>query len=179
MVESRVVDTNVLIVASAADGDSLFQQEATPVEEQALRMRVLEWLVGFEQDAKRHVVLDQGWDIMGEYGKKLDLNQDYGPVAIMAKWDRGEVVWVDVHEKDAHGYARIPRDLEKEVTDLSDRKMVAAVLEAMKLGYSCQLTNACDTDWLDCAEALDRHGVRVENLLEDWLRQKGNQKKKK
>ena len=37
MAETRVIDTNVLIVASAADDGSPFQPEATPVEESELR----------------------------------------------------------------------------------------------------------------------------------------------
>lgn len=44
MAESRVVDTNVLIVASAADDGSPFRPEATPVQEVALRQQVFEWL---------------------------------------------------------------------------------------------------------------------------------------
>lgn len=78
MVDSSVVDTNVLIVASAADDGSPFRPEATPVQEAALRQEVLNWLQAFELDAERSIVLDWDWHICGEYQNKLNLEQDYG-----------------------------------------------------------------------------------------------------
>lgn len=167
MRESRVVDTNVLIVASAADDASPFQPEATPVQELALRQQVLDWLEVFEQDANRHVVLDYDWKICGEYQKKLT-DQDYGWLAMMRKKDQNEVVWVGF-DMDADGHAILSEKLTAAVTDLADRKMVAAVLAATEIGEDCKLTNACDTDWLDCKSALLDAGVQVEHLLEDWL----------
>ena len=168
MRESRVVDTNVLIVASAADDGSPFQPEATPVQEVALRQQVLAWLEAFEQDANRHVVLDYDWKICGEYQNKLT-EQDYGWLAMMRKKDQNEVVWVGL-DMDADGHAILPAKLAPAVTDLADRKMVAAVLAAIEeTGEACKLTNACDTDWLDCKTALHEAGVQVEHLLEDWL----------
>ena len=78
---SRLVDTNVLIVASAADAGSPFRPEGTPVDDAALR----------------------------------------------------------------------------------------PALAALELGSACKLTNASDTDWLDCRAALRAVGLEVENLLNDWL----------
>lgn len=167
MRESRVVDTNVLIVASAADDGSPFQPEATPVQESALRQQVLDWLEVFERDANRHVVLDYDWEICGEYQKKLT-EQDYGWLAMMRKKDQNQVVWVGL-EVDSNGHAILPATLAPAVTDLADRKMVAAVLAAIEIGEDCKLTNACDTDWLDCKTALIEAGVQVEHLLENWL----------
>jgi len=168
MVESRVVDTNVLIVASAADDGSSFQPESTPVEEAALRELVLAWLQCFEVDQNRQVVLDYDWRICSEYQNKLG-DQDYGWLAVMAKQDRGEVVWVSL-EVDVDGHAILQPAMAEAVTDLADRKMVAAGLEAIKAGHPCLLTNACDTDWLDCNQTMEAAGLRVEHLLEDWLR---------
>jgi hypothetical protein len=176
MREARVVDTNVLIVASAADDGSPFQPEATPVQEKALRKQVLDWLEVFEQDAKRHVVLDYDWKICGEYQNKLT-EQDYGWLAMMRKKDQNEVVWVGL-DMDADGHATLPAKLAPAVTDLADRKMVAAVLAAIENGEACKLTNACDTDWLDCKTALHEAGVQVEHLLEDWLIEKRANKHK-
>jgi hypothetical protein len=170
MAESRVVDTNVLIVASAADDGSPFRPEATPVEEADLRQRVLDWLVTFEQDSARHAVLDWDWLICGEYQNKLT-EQDYGWLALMAKKDRNEVVWVGLRT-DTDGHALLPATLAPSISDLADRKMVAAVLAAQKEEQGCKLVNACDTDWLDCAEPLAHHGVEVLHLLEPWLRDK-------
>ena len=176
MRESRVVDTNVLIVASAADDGSPFRPEATPIQELALRQQVLDWLEGFEQDANRHVVLDYDWKICAEYQNKLT-EQDFGWLAMMRKKDKNEVVWVGL-EMDADGHAILPAKLASAVTDLADRKMVAAVLAAIEIGENCMLTNACDTDWLDCKDSLRAAGVQVEHLLEDWLIEKRANKHK-
>jgi hypothetical protein len=168
MVSARVVDTNVLIVSSAADDGSPFRPGATPVQEGALRKQVLDWLTAFEQDTQRYAVLDWDWHICSEYQNKLT-EQDYGWMALMLKKDRNEVVWIGL-EMDADGHAILPATLAPDVTDLADRKIVAAVLAGQAEGVECKLTNACDTDWLDCADALTVHGVEVEHLIEGWLR---------
>lgn len=177
MAESAVVDTNVLLVASAADDGSPFRPEATPVEEAALREKVLEWLREFEADSERHVVLDWDWHICGEYQNKLNLEQDYGWLAIMAKRDRNEVAWVGI-DVDANGHAMLASPLKQAVTDLEDRKMVAAVIAAIADGHSCHLVNACDTDWIDCEKALSAAGVSVVHLLPTWIRKKHQSKHK-
>lgn len=163
-----MVDTNVLIVASAADDGSPFRPDATPVREAELRQQVLDWLTEFEQDSRRSVVLDYGWHIQGEYQNKLS-EQNYGWLAIMAKQDRGQVVWIGL-ELDPAGHAVLSEKLASAVTDLADRKMVAAVLEAQQQGHPCRLVNACDTDWLDCEAALSSAGITVQQLLPDWIR---------
>lgn len=132
---------------------------------------MLDWLIAFEEDPARHVVLDWDWFICSEYQNKLDLQQDYGWLAVMAKKDRNEVAWVGLRV-DSDGHAVLPEALAAVVADLEDRKMAAAVLEARKFGHACRLVNACDTDWLDCGSALAAAGVEVEHILEDWLRAK-------
>ena len=67
----RLVDTNVLIVASAVDEGSPFRQDATPVEEAALRQQVFDWLEAFgpaenaELRAALAVARARGADIPG------------------------------------------------------------------------------------------------------------------
>ena len=167
MVDAVVVDTNVLIVASAADDGSPFQPGATPVQERTLRQMVLDWLRAFEGDSSRHAVIDWDWHVCSEYQNKLS-DQDYGWLALMAKRDRNEVVWVGL-TIDQHGHAVLPTQLAAAVTDLADRKMVAAVLAAKDLGHNACLVNACDTDWLECADALKAFGIPVTQILEAWL----------
>ena len=58
------------------------------------------------------------------------------------------------------------------VTDLADRKIVAAALAAKADRHSCKLVNACDTDWLDYAAILDEFGIEAEHIIEGWLRKK-------
>jgi hypothetical protein len=176
MADGSVVDTNVLIVASAADDGSPFQPDATPIQEAELRKQALDWLQAFELDAGRSVVLDWDWHICSEYQNKLNLEQDYGWLAIMSKKDRNEVVWVGL-EVDVNGHATLPAELRRVVTDLEDRKMVAAVLAAKADGHECELVNACDTDWLDCRQALQHAGVNMHQLLDDWLQARHQRKK--
>jgi len=80
---------------------------------------------------------------------------------------------------DPHGHARLPKGLSDHVTDLDDRKMVAAVLAAAASGDDSRLVNACDTDWFDCEDALKAHGVLVEQLLDTWLRERWRTKRSK
>lgn len=178
MADASVVDTNVLIVASAADGGSPFRPDATPVEEAELRTDVLTWLQSFENDSNRSVVLDVGWHICGEYQNKLNLEQDYGWLAIMSKIDRKAVVWVGL-EVDVNGHAELPAGLRSAVSDLDDRKMAAAVLAASRDGHDCRLVNACDTDWLDCEQALVEAGIEVHHILDGWLRHRHASKKQR
>jgi hypothetical protein len=176
MADARVVDTNVLIVASAADDASVFNTEATPVDDARLRQQVLDWLLEFEGDPGRHVVLDYDWLVFSEYERKLT-EQDYGLLAMLRKQERNEVLWVKL-EQDRDGHAVLPSGLEKAVSDRDDRKMVAAALAASECMVSCRLTNACDTDWLDCGDAIATHGVCVEHLIEEWLRRKWQEKRR-
>lgn len=178
MADTRVVDTNVLIVASAADEVSLFDEHATPVEEKQYRDKVLQWLHAFAKDVERKVVLDWHWHMCTEYGKKLTA-QDYGWLVIMHKQDHGQVEWVGF-EVDGNGHALLPEGLSAAISDLEDRKMVAAVLAAKANMHDCKLVNACDTDWLDCAGALDDAQVDTEHLIEhEWLRPRWASKKKR
>lgn len=170
MDDCRVVDTNVLIVSSAADDGSPFEPNNTPVSTCELRQQVLNWLIGFEQDPNKKMVLDFQWLICGEYQNKLS-DQDYGSLVWQAKQDRNEVTWISL-EKDSDGHAILPVTLEHSITDLADRKIVAAVIAANQGGHNCKLTNACDTDWLDCADALIEHNIDVEQLIGEWLHQK-------
>ena len=172
MTEARLVDTNVLIVASAEDKNSPFQHDKTPIDKSEYREKVLRWLQDFELDPVRHAILDWDWQICDEYLNKLNPEQDYGWLAMMGKRDRDEVAWVGI-KVDNDGHGLLPNSLASAVTDLADRKMIAAILAAQAEKHICRLVNACDTDWLDCEAALIAHGIQSEHLLEhEWLRPK-------
>ena len=171
MADTRVLDTNVLIVASAGDPSSPFPASGSAVEEPVLQHMVLNWLDDFVNDAARLLVLDSTWMLMGEYQNKLG-SQDFGLMALLTKMDRQEVVWVML-EADVDGNAVLPGKIAEAVPDLADRKIVAAVLAAQARGHSCRLVNASDTDWLDNQYALWEQGIVLEHLLEhEWLRQR-------
>ncbi len=154
----HVVDTNVLIVASAADASWPPSKNHVPAAE---RRKVLDWLKAFHKDAERRLVLDYKRAIYKEYKNKLT-DQDFGIVVTRAKLD--SAAWVVV--KYEGEYAVVPEGLA--AFDNSDKKLVAAHLAHKANGEDCSIVNACDTDWHEHEEALTAHGVEVEQLLAEW-----------
>ena len=94
MKDRYVIDTNVLIAASAAmamrSGKPLLphHQEVTPQDAGQLE-KVLDWLLAFEQSDSR-LVLDNAGLINVEYHHKLDF-YDYGIQVVMLKLSREQI----------------------------------------------------------------------------------------
>lgn len=156
----HVIDTNVLLVASAADPHSPFSGSDLPPDLQA---QVFEWLVSFRQDPAQVLVLDDWFRIYDEYRNKLT-EQDYGLQVVSEKMNHARLVPVAY---DTDGAALVPPNFSS--LDPSDRKLLAALIAAP--AGSC-LVNATDTDWLAIERALDQEGLRVLHLLDAWLRSK-------
>lgn len=172
--DKRVIDTNVLLVASAAHGTSPFPEDGTPVEKAELRQRVLDWVSAFEQGAER-IVLDYGWEIVGEYQNKLT-EQDYALQIVLHMKDTERVAWFQL-ERENDGRTRIAcTALDPAITDLADRKMVAAVLAGGCRAGGCSLVNACDTDWYDWQVEMEAADVYVEQLIHAWCHAKWHSK---
>lgn len=167
-----VVDTNVLIAASSVDPSSSVSNQATP-EDPELRLRVWEWLDDFERSASC-MVLDSSGQIDEEYRKKLGFN-DFGLQVLISKYSSWRIDMVDVYY-DIDGYAILQADLASTITDRSDRKMVAAALEALSTVGECAVANASDTDWYDWESALTLVNIDVEQLLPEWSRAKWQEK---
>ncbi len=155
----HVLDTNVLLVASAVHPASPFDDSDLPAE---LLERVLYWLGDFRADTGRHLVLDELFKIYDEYRNKLT-DQDYGLMVINEKMQHA--CFVDV--KYANGHAVVPPAFA--AFDPSDRKFLAAHLCDVA---NSTLVNATDTDWLEIEPELSEAGACVEHLLEPWLRGK-------
>lgn len=170
-----VVDTNVLIIASAAHPATPKEIDTTP-QDPALQFRVWQWLVEFESSPTR-LVLDSAGRIEEEYGRKLGFN-DYGIQVVIHKWSTLAVDNVDV-QYDNNGHAVLQSPLDSVVHDLADRKMVAAALEAMKHYGESTIAFAGDTDWHDWEQALIQAGLSLEPLIEDWSRAKHAEKANK
>lgn len=178
-IDKHVIDTNVLIVASAANDTSPFPEDATPVETPALRKQVLDWLTDFEL-SDRKIVLDYGWEIVGEYqgDNRRDklTEQDYGMQVVLQLTSTDRVCWFQL-EHEADGRTRIAHAaLDLAITDLADRKMVAAVLAGGCRAGGCNLVNACDTDWYDWQQDLEAADVYVEQLIPEWCHAKWQEK---
>ena len=169
-----VVDTNVLIAASAADPQHPKDIDATPTDP-ALREQVWYWLDQFQQSSA-HLVLDDAGKIFDEYQNKLGF-YDFGPQVVQRKWDMCAVDLVQVNY-DADGHGILPSTLAL-VHDPADRKMVAAALAAHVLyGEGC-VAFAGDTDWHDWEGALHEQHVLLEPIIEAWSRQKHAEKKQR
>lgn len=154
----HVVDTNVLIVASAADPASPFKDTHVPTSERRI---VYAWLKDFRADDGRRLIMDRARGILREYRKKLT-TQDYGMIVAMEKLRTAAFVPVKYDGE----YAVVPERLAR--FDNSDKKLVAAHLAHRAEGGQSTIVNACDTDWHEHEEALSAEGVIVEQLLPAW-----------
>lgn len=168
-----VVDTNVLIAASAADPTHPKDVDATPTDP-ALRLRVWEWLEHFRSSDAR-LVLDTDNKIYEEYTNKLGFN-DFGIQVVMHKWSTAATDDVTV-QYDADGHGLLPATLAPVIHDLADRKVVAAALSAANSVGEAPIAFAGDTDWHEWEDQLLLHGVALEPLIERWSRAKFADKK--
>lgn len=154
----HVVDTNVLLVASAAHPSSPFDDSHVPFEQQ---LQVLDWLMTFNDDDSRRLVLDDEGAILSEYRHKLN-EQDVGFQVIREKIQGHRRAMITMDEA---GHAVVPADLQ--VCDPSDRKFLAAALTD---AAGISIVNATDSDWVKIEAALKAAGVVVDNVIESWLR---------
>jgi len=168
-----VVDTNVLIAASAGHPIHPADIEATPADPH-LRLKVWEWLDAFNQSSTR-LVLDSDLKIFMEYQRKLNV-QDFGIQVVMNKWSTLAFDSVDV-EYDENGHGVLPSPLQSVVHDNDDKKMVAAALAAHNnFGEEGCIAFAGDTDWHDWEDSLTAHSIVLEPIIEEWSRQKHQEK---
>lgn len=154
----HVIDTNVLLVASAAHPYSPFCDTHVPVQ---LRETVLDWVIQFRDDPTRLLVLDTAFEIYNEYRRKLT-DQDFGLQVIHEAMKT--LVAVEI-EFDSDGNGIVPAPLQR--LDCSDRKLAAAALAGPP---PTTLVNCTDSDWIEHEEPCKEVGLVVEHLLETWLR---------
>ena len=160
-----IIDTNVLLVASACDPGSHFDDSGhVPAEQQEI---VLDWLMAFRKDGQRRLVLDQSFKIWDEYHHQMIRGQDIGSLVVAEKLQSARFVEV---EYDANGHGCLPTELEK--VDRSDRKFVAVALKDLSDGESSMIVSAEDRGWYNCEEALNQAGLVVLQLIEEWSRAK-------
>lgn len=168
-----VIDTNVLIAASAADPRNPSDIDATPRDPE-LRDKVLQWLIDFQASDSR-LVLDGEGRIFEEYRRKLSYDS-FGVQLLMERFSRCAYDYVDV-AYDGHGYGELSTELSDVVHDLEDRKMVAAAIGAIDMyGAGC-IAFAGDTDWHGWEDALRAVGLDLEPIIEAWSRQRYEEKK--
>jgi hypothetical protein len=167
----HIIDTNVLLVASAKDPASHFKDCGhVPPQQQQI---VLDWLMRFRNDGQRHIVLDQSFKIWEEYHNQMTRGQDIGSLVVAEKLLSAR--FVDV-AYDSHGHGCLPPGLEQVVHDPSDRKFVAAALLDRSQGGQSTIINAVDTDWCKWEAALKRAGITVAHLIEGLCEDKKRKK---
>ena len=160
-----IIDTNVLLVASAQHLGSLFKDSDVPVEQRKI---VLDWLMAFRADGQGKVVLDQFFKIWEEYNNKMT-GQDIGLLVVTEKLQSSLLRTVDI-AYDEHGHGCLPAKLEKVVHDQSDRKFVAVAWIDRSQGGESTIVNAVDSDWADWEERLKPFGIAVRHLIDDLYR---------
>ncbi len=167
----HIIDTNVLLVASAQHPGSPFKDSQVPAEQQQV---VLDWLIAFRKDHRRKVVLDQFFKIWEEYNNKIT-GQDIGLLVVAEKLQSSLLRTVDI-AYDEHGHGCLPPELEEVVHDRSDRKFVAVAWIDRSQGGESTIVNAVDSDWADWEESLKPFGITVRHLIDalyrDWLRKR-------
>ncbi len=162
----RVIDTNVLLVASAAVPEPHFKDcDHVPAEQ---KKKVLKWLIEFRTDGESKLVLDQFFKIWEEYNNRMTA-QDIGLLVVTEKLQFSLLRTVDI-DYDENGHGCLPPELEKVVHDRSDRKFVAVAVKDLSQGGDSTIINAVDSDWCDWEDALRRHGITVRHLIDDLYR---------
>lgn len=172
---NRVIDTNVLIVASGEHPESPFLSTGHPVDNPSLAAEVLQWVSNFIESDELMVV-DTDGAIYQEYCNKLS-EQDYGRSAYIDKNDKGQIEYVELEweVKDPDWTAELSDDLKAVIHDRSDRKIVASCIEALTMNET-NIVNACDTDWITWEKALQIEGIIIEQLVDAWVRDKWREK---
>lgn len=171
-----LIDTNVMLAASAKyDPLSRLSTEAEPQEDE-LRSLVFNWLYRFEK-SEDSIVLDEEMLIRDEYERNMPFNcymqaQEYGLQVLQLKHDQGMVEYVplDILVGNGERIAFLPTELSTIVTDREDRKWVAASKSAFTLlEMTCPIVYGAESDWYHIEKALIPHGIIFCRLLpDDW-----------
>lgn len=164
-----LVDTNVMMAASALSALSSVYSDAMPKEIE-LRENVFEWLASFDQ-SDDWIVLDEDGLIRDEYERNLPFNaleQEYGMKVLQYKLDRNQVIHLPIESLEANGehIAVLKPEHEELVKDREDRKWVASALSAITY-YDVvpPIVYGAETDWYMAEGQLSNIGLCFVRLL--------------
>jgi hypothetical protein len=166
-----LVDTNVMLAASATSNLSNVATRAMPIEIE-LREMVYEWLVDFDKSDNR-IVLDDIGLVQAEYDRNMPHNwqeQEYGMMVLQSKIDRMQMDDVPIESLEANGehIAVLDPAHEPLVPDREDRKWVACALAAQILFEETPpIVYGAETDWFMAEEQLKAIGLCFKRLLPD------------
>jgi len=169
-----LIDTNVMIAASAFIPEtSAWTNDAMPQEEN-LRERIYIWLTEFAYSTDL-IILDEVGMIEDEYNRNLTYSQkqqDYGLQVLQRKRDKKQIglVIVDISDESSGDdvIAHLDEPLKTIVHDSDDRKWVAAAISAQILfGSNPPIVYGAETDWFFIEAELRAHGLDFIRLLPD------------
>jgi hypothetical protein len=119
------------------------------------------------------ICIDERFEIIKEYGNKIDQKLQPGIGYQFYKWvlqnrlNPAKVAQVSLIAHAERGYESFPDDSELSNFDPPDRKFVAvAAAHASKP----PILQAADSKWLGWAQALKRHGIRVDFVCPNDIR---------
>jgi len=161
-VKAFVVDVNVAIVANGKSKQADVTCELACVRK-------------LQQVTKNLVVIDAGDQIMSEYRRCLSMRGQPGVGDAFMLWifqnqstpERCERV--SVTENPDRGFDEFPEDPSLSGFDPKDRKYVAVAIGSR---YRPHILNAVDSDWRNDDESLKRHGVVVDQLCPQCLKER-------
>jgi hypothetical protein len=170
-----LIDTNVLLAASAFEPSSTMAKDAMPLEIE-LREQVFKRLMDFEKSDDR-LVLDIEGSIWEEYERNLPRytskgQQEYAWMVILHKQTTSAVshVTIDIHDGNGERVALVNPPLDNLVADREDRKWVAAALSHMEIhNQDAVIVYGAETDWFKIEDQLKENGINLERVLpHDW-----------
>ncbi|WP_089724850.1 hypothetical protein [Candidatus Thiosymbion oneisti] len=156
-----VVDTNLLLIARGRHED---------ISPGCVKICILRLT---EIQKKECVALDDGYRILSEYLHKTNPKGGKDPGQVFLKWllrnqnNRKRCRRVRVTEHSQQGFESFPDDPDLTEFDPADRKFVAVAAACPEVPPILQ---AADSKWWTWAEALARHGVRVEFLCPEDIK---------
>ncbi len=164
-----IIDTNVPLQAGK-------RPSSLSAEEAECTLECLRLIKNFMDDDSSALVLDGDWEILREYSKKINLSGEPTIAEQFYKWACSYAMSrikdednVFLSKNASDEYVDFPDDKRLEGFDRSDRKFVAL---AVKHKEHPPIVNAMDTDWWNYKYILAEHGINVNFLCEEYIKNK-------
>ena len=167
-----IVDTNVAIVASRAS-DELSEDESEDELSEDCVTRCAEWISKIN-NSEIKLALDDDRRIIDEYRRRLGSIGRFSLGYQFYKWV--EINWTNSERCDlvpitpvgglVNEFEEFPDDSELNDFHTKDRKFIAVARAHL---YNPPILQAVDSKWRDFLDALQRNGVTIEYLCEDYM----------
>lgn len=163
--ENYIIDTNVPLKAT--------DTQSTDMIDRLCAQRCFTFIKDI-MSSDGIVVLDDGWEIINEYKKNIDMDSGENVASQFLMWilrnmltDR--VALCSITKTANNSYAEFPASPDLAKFDRSDRKFVAL---AKAHPEHPSIYNGSDTDWWIFKEPLAKEGIHIAFLCEEYMRAK-------